>query len=265
MLKKVGLIVLNIFILIILTLFLLKLIAFLPAQKMQPVLGDKLLFLQKVERDIEGFFDNVGLTYQKIVFEKELEKKYKVLYLTGLVEKISAGALEHENKQLRQKLAFSKDYGYALFPAQIISRGADNWFNFIVVDKGAADGRKKDMEVINEQGLIGYAYTVFQTSTKILLLTDPLVQISCINQRNGEIGILNGQLTRPLQLNYIGSNSDIKEGDILLSSGQSLRFRKGLPVARITKVNNVRNNYYKNILAEPLADLGKLDIVFFLK
>jgi len=121
------------------------------------------------------------------------------------------------------------------------------------------------MEVINEQGLVGYAYTVFPESTKVVLLTDPLTQISCINQRSGEIGILNGQLNKPLQLNYIGNNSDVQEGDLLLTSGHSLRFRKALPVAKITKAVVVRNNYYKNVTAEPLVDLTKLDIVFFIK
>lgn len=265
MLKKLGLIVLNVFILIVLTLFLLKLISFLPAQKLQPILADKVIFLQEAERNFEKFLDNVKVTYGQVVLAKEMEQKYKILYERILTEQVSNSALEYENKQLRQKLGFAKDYGYGLIPVQIISRGADNWFNFVIVDKGANQGIKKDMEVINEQGLVGFAYTVFAETTKVVLLTDPTVQISCLDQRNGEIGILSGQLERPLQVGYIGSNSDVQAGDLLITSGQSLRFRKGLPVARVTKVSAVRNNYYKNVQAEPLADFGKINILFFIK
>lgn len=265
MLKKIGLVIANILIFIILTLFLLKLIAYLPADKLQPVLADKLIFLQKAEKNLESFFDLVGATYRQLTVAKKEEHKYKVLYQQLLAEKIMSGALFFENKTLRNKLGFIKNYDYVLQPAEIISRGADNWFNFIIVNKGAKDGIKKDMEVINERGLLGYAYTVFPEYTKVLLLTDPLFQVSCINQRNSEVGILSGQLNKPLQLNYIGSNSDAQIGDLLLTSGHSLRFRRGIPVASVTKVSAVRNNYYKNILAEPLVDFTKLDFVYFIK
>ena len=118
------------------------------------------------------------------------------------------------------------------------------------------------MSVITSEGLVGYVDQVFAETARVRLLTDPTIRVSVINNRNREIGVLAGQLNNPLEINYINLNSDVQDGDVFLTSGASFRYQRGLPVARVTRVQVRNNDYYKQVKAEPLADFSQLDIVF---
>ncbi len=251
---------------IILFLFLLlKAISYLPAARLHPIFADKLVFLQQKENDLEAFLQNINLTYKTIVKHKTTERNFELLYNKLLTEKSANQAIGYENSVLREALNFIKQTEQAVLPAEIISRSADSWSNFVLVNKGAKQGVKNDMGVINASGLVGFAYEVFPETTRVILLTDPRFQLSCVNARNKEIGILTGQLKELPALSYINYNSDIRQGDQILTSGHSFRFRRGIPIGTVETVTAFKKNYYKKVSVKPAVNFDQLDILFFLK
>jgi rod shape-determining protein MreC len=154
-------------------------------------------------------------------------------------------------------------YTNTLIPAEVISRSPSQWTSFIEVDKGAAAGIRQNTAFINEDGLIGIATEVGEQSTKVLLISDPHMQISCMNQRTGEIFILSGMLLQPMDMKYVTIHSDIQPGDILVTSGYSYRFRKGVPVGYVHSVKTIKNSLLKRVSVLPIARLNRLDIGFF--
>jgi rod shape-determining protein MreC len=59
--------------------------------------------------------------------------------------------------------------------------------------------------------------------------------------------------TGELLLPYLAVNSDIKSGDLLVSSGLGGVFPAGLPVARISGIRRENNQLLAQVRAQPLA------------
>ena len=133
------------------------------------------------------------------------------------------------------------------------------------IDKEDAAGLRQSMTAVDPDGLVGYVYELGNNSAKIILLTDPLVSISCVNERTGDIYVLTGSTAGRLEIQYATLHSDIAVGDKLLTSGYSYRFRKGIPVATVVSVTLPKNSLAKKATAKPLANITGLDILFLIR
>jgi rod shape-determining protein MreC len=63
--------------------------------------------------------------------------------------------------------------------------------------------------------------------------------------------------TGELLLPYLAVNSDVKSGDLMVSSGLGGVFPSGLPVARITGVRREANQLLAQVRAQPLAHVER--------
>ncbi|HEU5338718.1 MAG TPA: rod shape-determining protein MreC, partial [Sulfuricaulis sp.] len=59
-----------------------------------------------------------------------------------------------------------------------------------------------------------------------------------------------------LKVPYLTANADIKEGDLLVSSGMGGTFPAGYPVAQVVKIINDPNEAFLSITAKPTAQLN---------
>ncbi|MDC0977735.1 rod shape-determining protein MreC [bacterium] len=242
-----------------------KTILLIPAHKAPVYFADKLILLQKMENNVIVFLNNVGDTYKIVVAQQQKNNEIISSQKELVAQYAIIRSLRSENKLLKNKLKFIKRSKYKLIPARIISRNVDNWFNFIIVNKGLRDGVKKNMPVINEHGVVGYAKEITPKATKVVLIIDPSVIISGINHQNKEIGVLTGNLAKPLKMSYIRAESSVTLNQEILTSGYSFIFPKGLSVGTINNIFSSKNNLYKEIQVKPAVDFTKLDIVFFIK
>lgn len=226
-------------------------------------LADRIVTIQTWVKNIETTGGTLTETFTMLTLKRQQDRQYEILYKQLLTQKTLQDGLELENTLLKRKLNFKQNYTTGLIAAEVISRSPSQWTSFIEVNKGSADGLRPNMAFINEDGLIGIAYDVGEQSTKVLLISDPRTQISCINQRTGEILILSGMLLQPLDMKYVTIHSDIQLGDILVTSGYSYRFRKGIPVGYVNSVKVIKNSLLKRVSVLPTARLNRLDIGFF--
>ena len=95
-------------------------------------------------------------------------------------------------------------------------------------------------------------------SSEVILVTDPEHAIPIEVTRNSlrSIAVGSGN-TGELLLPYLAINSDIKSGDLLLSSGLGGVFPAGLPVARISGVRRESNQLLAQVRAQPLAQIER--------
>ena len=68
--------------------------------------------------------------------------------------------------------------------------------------------------------------------------------------------IYGGGRNRPLRVLYLDRNSDIRTGDLLLTSGLAGRYPAGYPVARVTAVERNLSESFMSVAAEPTSHLG---------
>ncbi len=135
---------------------------------------------------------------------------------------------------------------------------------FITLNKGALDDIEKQQTVIDSFGIMGQVIELTPASARVLLITDPDHQIPVRIQRTGQRGILQGTGHDTTQLNFIPVNSEIKQGDIIESSGLGGIFPAGYPVAKVTQIETQGDNPYFKIIAIPVAKLNQSDKVLIL-
>jgi len=166
-------------------------------------------------------------------------------------------ALEQENAELRGLRA-------SLLPslikksllAEIISVETDPLRQRIVINKGARDGVSLNQAVIDGNGVLGQVSRLGPWSAEIILVTDPEHAIPVEITRNSLRSIAVGSGSGgELLLPYLAVNSDVKSGDLLVSSGLGGVFPAGLPVARISGVRRESNQLLAQVRAQPLANV----------
>src|SRR6202162_527959 len=168
-------------------------------------------------------------------------------------------ALEQENAELRGLQAALPPplIKHALL-AEIISVETNPLRQRVVINKGARDGVKLNQAVVDGNGILGQVGRLGPWSAEIILVTDPEhaipVQITRNSLRSIAVGSGNsGELLLP----YLAINSDVKSGDLLVSSGLGGVFPAGLPVATITGVRREANQLLAQVRAQPVATVER--------
>src|SRR5690606_24068548 len=89
-------------------------------------------------------------------------------------------------------------------------------------------------------------------------LTDPSHSIPVQVNRNGLRGVVTGRgLGELLQLEYLSHDADVREGDLLVTSGLGGKFPMGYPVGRVVSVTSPQGSAFAEIKVAPAAKLGK--------
>lgn len=173
--------------------------------------------------------------------------------------------LEQENKRLRGLLGSPVRFDARRMVAEIMAVDSDSFSHQVVIDKGSLKGVFEGQPVLNEQGVVGQVISVGKTTSRVLLITDSSHGIPVRVARNDMRAIASGsgQLDR-LSLHNITRNTDIREGDILLSSGLGGRFPEGYPVGRVSRVGYEEGQPFADIQAKPFAALDRVRYLLLL-
>jgi rod shape-determining protein MreC len=167
-------------------------------------------------------------------------------------------ALERENRRLRAMLQ-SSDLGWErVLIAELMSVDSDPFKHRILLDKGSKDGVFVGHPLLDAAGVMGQVVHVSPFTSAAILITDPSHAIPVQVNRNGlrAIAVGTGE-TRGLDIPNIPNNADIREGDLLVTSGLGQRFPAGYPVARVSKIVRDPTEPFATISAVPLAHLDR--------
>ncbi|MEE4465860.1 rod shape-determining protein MreC, partial [Azotobacter chroococcum] len=128
----------------------------------------------------------------------------------------------------------------------------------ILIDKGERDGVFLGQPVLDARGLMGQVVEVMPYTARVLLLTDTTHSIPVQVNRNGlrAIAVGTGNPER-LELRHVADTADIKEGDLLVSSGMGQRFPAGYPVAVVSEVIHDSGQPFAIVRAVPTAALNR--------
>jgi rod shape-determining protein MreC len=186
--------------------------------------------------------------------------------LTALqVDRSKIDELEYENELLRKELGFvQQTKTQELVPARIIEREPISFLDYVMVDKGSADGISKDMAVISSGVLVGQVGEVYENESRIILITSKDSIIQAMLQKSRSKGVLRGGISG-LVLENITSDTEYLEGDYIITSGLGGELPEGILIGKAKGLQSGSSSILKNINVEPIADFGKLEIVFIIK
>ena len=167
-------------------------------------------------------------------------------------------ALEQENIRLRGLLETSfKVCEHALI-AELLSVSLGSYEHVITVNKGSRFGIQPEQPVMDANGMVGQVLRVAPMSADVILISDPNHAIPVQVNRNGvrTIAVGSGQIDK-LLLPHVTSTTDIKPGDLLISSGLGGTFPQGYPVATVMTVSP-QDDPSGKATAKPLAQLDRM-------
>jgi len=171
---------------------------------------------------------------------------------------------DFENKRLRELLALKQKTPYKVIAARVIARSADSWSSVIIVDKGRYSGIRRGMIVINSLGLVGRVIDVGVSASKIMLINDSDFAVSAVAQRSRQEGLVSGALGSNLVMRYLPKDADIKPTDIIITSGLTSMYPKGLIIGTVIDVDREFSGLSLYAVIKPAVDLGGIEEVLII-
>lgn len=167
-------------------------------------------------------------------------------------------ALASENNELRRLMNSSEVLDDRVIVSEVLSVSPDPFSHELVINKGRSDGVHKGQAILDAGGLMGQVIQVSQITARVLLVSDSSHAVPVEVVRNGLRAILLGTgKANSLELVHVPDTANIREGDLLVSSGLGGRFPRGYPVAEVSRISKEPGEPFITIEATPTAKLNQ--------
>lgn len=198
-------------------------------------------------------FNALGNVFSNLTASQETLSDLKAQNeeLTAQVAELSEA--QETASRLESLLGLQSTYNLESTAARIIGESSDAWSRTVTIDKGSADGFAINMPVCNSAGVIGQIIEVSGNTSTVRLITDENSGVSAMVQSTRAQGILQGQPDGTLRLEYVTTDADVQEGDIIVTSGIGGVYPKGLPLGTVSTVVREENATYYTITVTPAS------------
>ena len=205
-----------------------------------------------VKASVDQYFSlvevNRQLTARNLYLEREVSKMAE-----------AQATLAHDTTYL-ERLQRSMLARYKSIPARVVSNSLDKLDNFITIDKGSADGVKKDMGVACGLGVVGIVYLTSDHYSVVIPVLSSKSNISCAIRGRGYFGYLHWYGNRPDEayLDDVPRHARFRIGDIIVTSGYSSVFPPGMLVGKVMRVYNSENGMSYRLRVKLTTNFGNL-------
>ena len=222
-------------------------------------------FAAKASNAIISFFQRVFKTTDA---DKELAQlKVRMARLEAAEEENER--LKAENARLKELLHYTETLGGTEYvTATVIGNSQGVWFEVFTINAGRNRGIEKDMAVVSASGLVGRVTDVGATWSKVTSIIDTSSEVSVMVERTRDVGIAHGLFSieslNQLELYFLPSGYDLVPGDVVVTSGMSDIFPKGILVGTVSEVERQTTGSSvgsRNAVIVPAVDFGHLEEV----
>lgn len=230
-----------------------------------------------VFNSVQGFFYNINnnikgsvgfaLNFSEVKKENETLKSKN----SQLKQKAAAyDSLKNENAELKRMFKFKEEHSqYDYVGGDIVLKSGSGILKGYVINKGTKDGVKPGMAVINDAGLIGKVTSAANNYCKIETISSENVSVAALIQRTQVNDCIvtgytdNADKSKNLAiLTMLPLNSDIKEGDTIVTSGIGSDYPKDIIIGKVTSVEDNKGKMEREAIIEPAVDFTRLQRVF---
>lgn len=235
-------------------------------QPVRSVIGTVLSPIQFIAESpylLGGEIGEVVSTRESLLERNETLQR-RVLELSQVSQQFLA--LKTENDRLRELLGSQARLPTEVLIAELVGLVPAPNTQQILIDKGADAGVQIGQAVIDAEGLFGQVVEVSEYISRVLLITDVTHAVPVEVNRNGvrSIAAGTGRIDR-LELENLPATTDIREGDLLMSSGLGGRFPRGYPVGTVQSVlvDATRSFAFVSVKPTALLDRSRHVLVVF--
>jgi rod shape-determining protein MreC len=210
--------------------------------------------IQRVAMAPVDLFHGVANYFGSTAALREENTALRTKQLRAAPELLQLEALKEENNQLRRLLEAQERLPRKSVFAEILYAARDPFSRKVVIDKGTQNGIAAGQPVIDDVGVIGQVTRVYLLMSEVTLLSDKDQAIPLQVLRNGLRAVAYGGAEGGmLDLRFMAANADIKNGDILVTSGIDGTYPPGLPVATVARIERDAAYAFAKITLEPIA------------
>lgn len=172
-----------------------------------------------------------------------------------------------ENIRLSELIKLKEHNPPRTIGARVIGRDASNWWKSIQIDRGADDGLRENMAVVNADGLIGKTVRVTAGESRVLLLLDPACKVSALLQDSREPGVVEGvdaafNRGGRCHMTYVGRATQPKPGESIMTSGLGGVFPKGFLIGTVVRAQlDSQTGMYQDIEVKTAVNFRELEEV----
>lgn len=208
--------------------------------------------LYEWDSNVETFFSltkvNQELTQRNAYLEQQVQQ---------LSEKLTDAT---KDSTFAQRSQMSLLQSYRLIPAKVVANSIDKPGNLMTIDKGRADGVRKDMGVVCGTGVVGIVYLVAEHYSVLIPVLNIKSNISCTIKNRGYFGYLRwkGGPSEYAYMEDVPRHAHFKLGDYVVTSGYSAVFPPGVLVGKVLHVFNSADGLSYRVQLKLSTDFAKL-------
>lgn len=203
---------------------------------------------------VESFFSLSGVNSQLTQRNAFLEQQVRML--DDSIARLTRSQ-EAAVTRLSSMVPFQ---GCRLIPAKVVANMVNRYDNLITIDKGSADGVKRDMGVVCGMGVVGIVYLLSEHYSIVIPALNSHSNISCTIQRRGYFGYLRwrGGSSQLAYLEDVPRHAHFKLGDNVVTSGYSSVFPPGVMVGKVLHVFNSADGLSYRVQVKLSTDFARL-------
>lgn len=174
-----------------------------------------------------------------------------------------------EVEELRKLVVIKEAHPDSIFSqaAEVLGYVTNDPFKGFMIDKGFADGIEPYSPVITAEGVVGIIIEVSQYSSTVRTILSPDLSVAAVcSSTSADFGIVEGTVITAengtTKLIHLSKEHQIKEGDLIITSGSSGLFPKDYALGTVKEIGIEANGLSAYAEIEPCADISRLSSVF---
>lgn len=180
-------------------------------------------------------------------------------------------SMADENVKLKEMFEFkNRQEQYEYLGTNVIGKSGSGIITSYIIDKGEADGLKKGMAVMTQEGIVGQVTETASTWSVVETLSSENISIHVTLVEDKEnSGILEGHIgsgrKQMAKISYLPIDSTVKEGDNVVTSGLGRFYPPDFYVGKVVKVNEDKGNLMKTAIVETAVNFDDARMLFVIK
>lgn len=225
--------------------------------------------MQKGVNSIGNWFAEKSRAFENI---RDLQKKNE-----ELEDKVNELTMQnrallqdrYELDRLRELYKLSERYSdYPTVGARVIGKGAGNWFNVFLIDKGSEAGIQVDMNVIADGGLVGIVTEVGDGWSKVKSIIDDTSSVSAMVLTTQETCMVKGSqkniVNDYIDVEYIAKDAVVEDGAELVTSNVSSKYLEGIAIGFLSNIELDETRLTQVARLTPIVDFAHLQEVLII-
>ncbi|MDZ4764720.1 MAG: rod shape-determining protein MreC [Chloroflexota bacterium] len=134
-------------------------------------------------------------------------------------------------------------------------------FRSITINRGTRDGIGIGMPVVTRQGLVGRVLQVSAGAARVMLVTETTGNVSGRLQTTRAEGSVRGAPNGNLIMGMIPLDSEVREGDLVVTSGLGGNFPPDIVIGQVTSARQAENGLSQEAQVRSLINFDTLEFV----